>query len=137
MSWTTDSRALVSLMEELSEECWCAGWMNGLEYDLWGIVVGDRSADYGQWTVTPAQIADMKAFSERIGGWIVWAEGDRDDWNWESWRRIVPLDEWLPMYEQKRPRIVEMERLRNDPEEQAKHSQWLKHLTEAFSKEPA
>ena len=40
------ARLLYKKMSDISEDCWCAGWMMGNEYALWKILRGDRH-DYG------------------------------------------------------------------------------------------
>ena len=39
---TPEQRALAELMEELSEQAYCATWMSTLEVALWEMVLGRR-----------------------------------------------------------------------------------------------
>lgn len=80
-------RALYELMSEISEDCWCAGWMMGNEYSLWdAIVTGDRT--YGMGFMEEGLLASCKALSDQVGGWIEW----RDD------EQGLPAGEWGPYF---------------------------------------
>jgi hypothetical protein len=94
MEWTTDARALLLLMETLSERCWCAGWEIDLEYNLWAVMHGDSPAGYGMF---PDELDDLRVLSERIGGWIVRNDGHAD--GSDEWRRIMPIEEWRERYQ--------------------------------------
>lgn len=97
--WSPDLRALVALMETLSESCWCAGWEHSTEYALWGIVAGDRSPEWGQDIVTEDQRNDLITFATRAGAWVAWQRGGKfDPFDHYAWYRIVPLDEWRSEY---------------------------------------
>jgi len=37
-----DARALANFMSDLSEQIWCAGWLKGLEFMLWPVVIGEK-----------------------------------------------------------------------------------------------
>lgn len=72
-------------MSELSEEAYCAGWMDGLEYALWQVVIGDRR-EYGRLWISAERIAQLKRLSGECGGWIVFDEKREQTW--------VPLRGW-------------------------------------------
>jgi len=42
-----DQTKLAELMSWMSEEGYCAGWMNTLEFDLWKIINGNRLENLG------------------------------------------------------------------------------------------
>jgi hypothetical protein len=81
--------ALAELMSDISEECYCAGWMMGLEYALWDMVLGG-SRRYGQSEASEEQVAEMRRLSERAGGWVRWQD--------DVGEVFVPLDEWVAEY---------------------------------------
>jgi hypothetical protein len=86
---TWKERALYALMSDISEDCWCAGWMMGTEYVLWDMAANPAgSLDWGQSTVDPRQLADLREMSQEIGGWIVWWDDAHD--------ALLPPDEWGP-----------------------------------------
>ena len=96
-------RALYALMSDISEECYCAGWITGAEYVLWEIVA-DHAADrkWGQGQVQQWQIDDLRAISEEIGGWIRWRDDDEEPGlHHDHWGPVfVPMAEWLKMYQE-------------------------------------
>ncbi len=66
--------ALRDLMREISEAYRCAGWLSGLENDLWRMLQGG-SRRYGMGEVTDAEIDQLRTLHERCGGWWVYTEG--------------------------------------------------------------
>ena len=85
-----DARALADFMSELSEEAYCAGWMGGLEFELWKALVGGPRS-YGRVEITDEQLKRLGELSEAAKGWIVF-----DDVEEES---LVPLDDWKQRFE--------------------------------------
>ncbi len=83
---------LLRLMEDISEEYYCAGWMGGLEYDLWAMVNGGLR-EYGMGTVSETEVGELKRLSEAAGGW----------WKWHDQFEALftPLNEWLAECESK------------------------------------
>lgn len=86
---TPEQLLLAEAMSELSENAYCAGWMDGLEYDLWNILSGAPQR-YGRIEVTGSDVARLKALSAKCGGWIVF-----DDEHAET---FVPLPRWQEIY---------------------------------------
>lgn len=73
---------LFALMTGISEENWCAGWMDGLERSLWNIKPGEA---YGMNVVTERQVALLHLLAEEAEGW----------WTYTNMgEKFVPLDEW-------------------------------------------
>lgn len=60
---------LLGLMRGLSEELWCAGWINCLEYSLWNVQPGML---YGQGSITERQSILLRLLSEECDGWWFW-----------------------------------------------------------------
>lgn len=77
-------------MSDISEETHCAGWMSGLEYDLWSMVQGgDR--DYGfMGGVSEEEVAELRRLHEKAGGWWFWHE--------QYYATFVPTAAWLDLY---------------------------------------
>jgi hypothetical protein len=86
---------LINVMSAISEERWCAGWMQNLEYVLWDAVIGRREDN-----CSPEEIEQLKYLSERCGGWIVWDEQAKGE-------RFVPMQDWLRLYEAQRLKASE------------------------------
>ena len=82
-------RALAESMSELSEAGYHAGWMDGLEFDLWrGVVEG--AFRYGQFDLKINHIERLRRLSEACGGWIVF-DGDKEE-------TFVPIGRWKIIY---------------------------------------
>jgi len=64
---------LYQLMSEISEECYCATWMSGLEFDLWHAVINGPK-HYGQGDIRQEQIKELKDLSQKYNGWIMWKD---------------------------------------------------------------
>ena len=72
---------LYNEMSELSEHHWCAGWLIGLEFDLWMRLQSGKLGEYGMFELEEQDIARLRALSEQSGGWC----------EYERW---MPMDEW-------------------------------------------
>jgi hypothetical protein len=82
---------LADQLERISERFWCAGWMDGLEYDIWRIA-NSGGGEYGFGEIEPDYAADLIALADKAGGWWAWDDEKGDI-------RFVEMDEWLEMYE--------------------------------------
>jgi hypothetical protein len=76
---------LARFMSDLSEDYWAAGWLTGLEFELW-TAVREEASRVGQ-----ANAARLRYLSSKCGGWIVW--GGRGP-------RYVTLEEWQARYDE-------------------------------------
>lgn len=85
--FSPDQRRLRDLMSDYSEDFWCAGWLIGLEEELW------RTIHAGPLTDQLDKIARQAAI---CGGWITWDEDSLDNTNlfltWEEWGRELGLE---------------------------------------------
>lgn len=84
-------KALINLMKEISEDCWCAGWKRGLEYALWEIVQNPSNNEYGQGKVSLEDIQSLKEISSEIGGWFI--QSDKP-----GAPLFVPMEEWVGIF---------------------------------------
>ena len=91
---TPSQRNLADYMSELSEEAWRAGWMDGLEFALWEVMLGERQ-EYGCLAITPDHRTRLRLFSEECGGWIVYLDSLGETW--------VPLDDWKTRFSAAQP----------------------------------
>lgn len=73
---------LLGLMTGISEEFWCAGWMDGLEFSLWNAPPG---MSYGTGTITERQSQLLKLLSEECDGW----------WHWNDGAKFIRMADWL------------------------------------------
>lgn len=87
----TAKRLLYSEMSRISEDCYFAGWMMGLEFALWESVNGG-STRYGIGQITDDDIASLKGLSQACGGWYYWEEDASD-------AAFISLAEWEKIIE--------------------------------------
>ncbi len=82
--------ALAARMSDISEEAYCAGWMQDLEHSLWRAVVeGPRR--YGRMDLTEQDVAELRRLSAACAGWIAWDKEHGGTW--------FPIDAWLARYD--------------------------------------
>lgn len=56
----TDAQRLAQLISDISEDCWCAGWLDGCEHSLWDMVTGDNpEREWGMGKVDQDDIAEL------------------------------------------------------------------------------
>lgn len=91
---TNKQDKLYELMSDISEECYCAGWMTGNEFFLWSVINGGNRK-YGMGVVTDDQIQKLKSLSEELGGWIFWYDSGSDSDKWGP--KFITMEKWLEM----------------------------------------
>ncbi len=80
---------LFDRMSEISEDCFCAGWVTDNEYSIWNaITLGDPGPGYPP--MNPRLVRRCQQLSAEIGGWINWVDGPQ----------FVPMAQWLEMVAQ-------------------------------------
>jgi hypothetical protein len=87
---TAPQRELHDLMSSMSEQAWSAGWIYGLEYDLWK-ALQSPGHKVGRLLLSSTQCDRLRQLSERCGGWIAF-----DDQHEEH---FVQQAQWLTRYE--------------------------------------
>ena len=83
-----DQLQLAEFMSSLSEAGFAAGWMKGLEFDLWAILYGTNKK-YGRYTLTPSDLDKLRFLSSKCGCWIIF--DDKAD------EVAIPLEAWKEM----------------------------------------
>ena len=88
----TDSQwDLYDRMGAISEDCFCAGWIGGNEYDIWNALQhGDHSPAHRR--MSPRLLRRCQVLSVEIDGWIYWADGPL----------FAPMAQWLVMVDRTR-----------------------------------
>ena len=75
-------RALGSMMSDTSEDCWCAGWLDGTEDMLPQLcrqaVRTGQPQQWGQGLITPRRAQMMIELAEELGHWVKWHDFDPD-----------------------------------------------------------
>lgn len=84
-----DQLALAELMSNISEASYSAGWMEGLEVELWDILTGKKK-EYGRYLVPQQEIDQLLFLANKCGCWIIF-----DDVNEET---AIELEMWKKMY---------------------------------------
>lgn len=74
---------LLGLMTGISEEYYCAGWIDGLQYALWQVEPG---TGYGQGEISERQATLLRLLHEECGGW--WGRSDESP-------QFFTTDDWL------------------------------------------
>jgi len=94
-------RELQETMSDISEDCYCAGWLIGLEYALWG-AMQDGNLRFGLGEIDVEKLRRCGQLAQELGGWIVWVDDhDLPGTRSQEWgNRFVPMAEWLEMYRQ-------------------------------------
>lgn len=64
-----------SLIRQISEDYYAAGWCVGIEYQIWEILEG-ASRLLGLGELTDDDVEQLRVLSERAGGWWTWKDGD-------------------------------------------------------------
>ena len=64
--------ALATMIADISECEYAAGWMRDIEWELWRWVRGEGHAYYGY--TDGDHLATLRARSALIGGWVVWQD---------------------------------------------------------------
>jgi len=88
---------LAKHLSEISEKCWAARWLDGVEYFAWTWLAEERvgPVSYGMGTVHEEDLAALRKLSALAGGWVYWLEHDDPA---EEGVRFVPLARWQEMY---------------------------------------
>lgn len=88
---TPEQKRLGEYMSDISEKCYCAGWMSGLEYALW-YAVENGELKYGHDLVTLEEIEQLKKLSQDCNCWIYF-----DD---ETEETAIEFTLWKQKYDQ-------------------------------------
>jgi hypothetical protein len=81
---------LAEYMSSLSEQAYCAGWIEGLEFSLWQAASATQPT-LSALRVTQEQASRLRELSSRCGGWIVFDAQHEETY--------VPLEEWERIFE--------------------------------------
>lgn len=93
-------KRLLSLMREISQDCFFAGWMIGLEYSLWQAVLQyPRPYEFGILPIEVEHVAELKDLAEELQEWAIWDEG-------EIREKLIPLSDWKQIFSSHEARRV-------------------------------
>jgi hypothetical protein len=88
---TSQQQLLADFMSDISERCYDAGWMHGLEYVLWDALLNGQRK-YGHDTISQQDIETLGDLSKTANAWIVF-----DDATEET---AMELDKWNQKFQQ-------------------------------------
>jgi len=92
--------ALLRMMSDLSEDCWCAGWLHDLEFTLWtATMTGNKNWGFG---MRECDLLRLKHLHEMAGGWWIWDKNEPNN-------RFVTTEEWLAILAEWRRRVPDAE----------------------------
>ncbi len=84
-------KRLLSLMRDISEDHYCAGWMSGLEYSLWQAVLQyPRPYEFGLGPIEEENVLELKDLAEELQEWAVWGG--------ETGEKLIPLEDWRRIF---------------------------------------
>jgi hypothetical protein len=92
---------LRDLMSEISEDMYAAGWLAGLEYSLWALVLGEPDVCFSAEALVPGQLDDLRRLSAELGGWARWSDEPVTDARRSPCPTgpvFVPMAEWVDLY---------------------------------------
>ncbi|MEO1013298.1 MAG: hypothetical protein AAFX53_18545 [Bacteroidota bacterium] len=80
-----EQRELAEYMSFLSEDAFCAGWMDGLEFGLWK-GMNNEIEEYERLKFTDEIVEKLKELSLKAKGWIVFDDVQEESFlPWEMW----------------------------------------------------
>lgn len=68
---------LCELLSEISEACYCAGWLHDVEHKVWAMLGSKEPVEFGMGDVSPTDLERAEALSKAIGGWAQYEQGPR------------------------------------------------------------
>ncbi len=93
-----DQLKLANTMSQISENCYCAGWIEGNEYGIWKALKSGIQK-YGQYAIDTDLLEECGRLSAELHGWVIWVD-DRDDpymptQDWGMY--FIDLDQWVKL----------------------------------------
>jgi hypothetical protein len=99
----SEREELAMLMSDISEDCWCAGWMAGNEYEIWNAIQPGADRSYGMLSISADDAEKLIKLAEKVGAWPVWDSSVPDEESIDGlYLKWVPLDEWRKHYAEDR-----------------------------------
>jgi hypothetical protein len=88
---------MTQLASDISERCYCAGWMDSTEYTLWKAVEAGSSMRWGMGEISKAEAAILQLLAERLGMWF--DPRPNAETEYPCGEYFMPLAEWEELYQ--------------------------------------
>jgi hypothetical protein len=82
---------LLKLMQDLSERCYCVGWMNDTEAALWDAATKETAQEWGMSKITKREANRLYRLAKETNGWWIW--------NNDHGNTFIQLHAWRKHYE--------------------------------------
>lgn len=111
MQGTEEWRRIGAIISDISEDMYCAGWMQHAEYDVYRLMTEGGRWGMGCASDAAEQLGALRSLSRRHEVWVTWCE--------DHGQEPIRLDQWKPVYVQWRAKYhrFEIDRQRADPHE--------------------
>ena len=83
---------LCSLIEEISEDTYCAQWHTYIEYQLYDCLLNnnwpENKIDIRKLSVNRCRLDELRFLSDKIGGWMLWSDANKEP-------EFIEMNEWI------------------------------------------
>lgn len=79
--------AIGDLVSDISEDCYCAGWMHGIEFDLWAVICGDAT-DYAGVTLADHRVQALARIARDADGWVRYGDSGVESVDSVTWAKM-------------------------------------------------
>ncbi len=95
-------RNLAELMSEISEDCYCAGWIIDNEYGIWEAMY-TGNLHYGRDEIDRFKLERCRALSVLTGGWVVWLDDETIPKKSlsDAGKYFASMEDWLMLYRER------------------------------------
>lgn len=81
---------LANTLSDISEQCWCAGWLRDCEYVFYRAMQQGGMKDEDE-NVSASQATVLKWLSDTCAGWMHWPDGVNAP-------TYITISDWKPLY---------------------------------------
>lgn len=97
-----EAHSIITILEHISEEFYCAGWLSGIEHNVWeALLTPEEPPDpndaearlFHIFNQFPSQqLEELKRLAAACQGWV---RLDSNSVDWEHSKVFVTIDEWI------------------------------------------
>jgi len=86
---------VVKLISEISEDIYCAGWYDGIEFDLWSWINNEETISKNlNHRIVKEDLIELNNLSSQIRHWAMWSDEEKEI--------PVKLSEWKKIFKMKK-----------------------------------